>query len=318
MATPPLRSALCTERSLTSPELVAWADRIRPAWDLSGSGVPVYVHRKLWEWLYIIEALAERDLLRAGRSGLGLGVGQDPLAALFASLGCTVVATDVGCDQAAQDGWVASNQHASDLSQLNSCGICDPDRFSERVRFREVDMRSIPEDLRGFDFTWSACAFEHLGSLAAGQEFVLRQMDCLRPGGIAVHTTEFNVGSNWSTVGTGQTVLYRRRDIGRLVRQLRRLGHQVDVDFAAGTGPADVHVDDEPWTDTHLKVRFHGFVTTSLALIMEKGPSGSSRPWRPDRRWRVHRAAERVRFGGARRLHRLVDRSIHPGTPPAG
>jgi hypothetical protein len=239
------------------------------------------------------------------------------LAALFASRGCEVVATDVSGAQAAQDGWIDSGQHASEADQLNQFGVCDPDRFAELVRFREVDMRHVPDDLRGFDFTWSACAFEHLGSLAAGQEFVLRQMDCLRPGGFAVHTTEFNVASNRSTEGTGQTVLYRRRDIVRLAEQLRRLGHRVDLDFSAGTDPADTHVDEEPWTDTHLKVRFHGFVTTSLALIVEKDPSGRSHPWQPDRRWRAHRAAERLRFGAERRLHRLADRAAHSGSRPA-
>ena len=38
--------------------------------------------------------------------------------------------------------------------------------------YREVDMRAIPTDLRGFDFAWSSCALEHLGSLGAGMAFV--------------------------------------------------------------------------------------------------------------------------------------------------
>ena len=54
-------------------------------------------------------------------------------------------------------------------------------------------MNHLPDDLRGFDFTWSSCALEHLGTLAAGADFVVAQMDCLRPGGVAVHTTEFLV-----------------------------------------------------------------------------------------------------------------------------
>ncbi len=39
----------------------------------------------------------------------------------------------------------------------------------QRVQYRYVDMSEIPDDLTGFDFTWSSCAFEHLGDLAAGR-----------------------------------------------------------------------------------------------------------------------------------------------------
>jgi hypothetical protein len=292
-----LRSSLCTEESLRSPALLGWAERIRSAWDRSHSGVPVLSHRKIWEWAFIIEALVERGQIGRGRRGLGFGVGQDPLAALFASEGCHIVATDVSRHDLKDSGWVDSHQHASGLSQLNEDGICDPERFAQAVQFREVDMRRIPPDLVDFDFTWSACALEHLGSLAAGTEFILRQMDCLAPSGIAVHTTEYNVSSNSGTVGTGPTVLYRKRDIDDLVLKLRSLGHLVEVDFDTGNTPADVHVDHPPWSSPHLKIALGRHVVTSLALIIQKGPPGASEAWQPDVQWRLHRAAERIRYG---------------------
>ncbi len=62
------------------------------------------LHRKMWEWLFIAEALRERGMLAAGRRGLGFGVGQDPLVALFAAEGCDVVATDQPPDGAAASG----------------------------------------------------------------------------------------------------------------------------------------------------------------------------------------------------------------------
>ena len=98
------------------------------------------------------------------------------------------------------------------------------------VRYRAVDMNAIPDDLRDFDFTWSSCALEHLGSLDAGAAFVLRQMACLRPGGTAVHTTEYVVSSDTDTVEKGGTVLYRRRDIEALAEQLRAAGHEIELD----------------------------------------------------------------------------------------
>jgi hypothetical protein len=269
-----LRSSLCTEDQLTSATFLAWADRTRPAWDEGRTGIPVLTHRKLWEWLFIIEALAERGMLAPGRRGVGFGVGQDMLAALFAGFGCEIVATDLGEQEADRAGWVATGQHAADPSQLNRYGLCDPRGFEERVTFRRVDMNAIPPDLTGFDFSWSACAFEHLGSIERGLGFVRNQLACLRPGGVGVHTTEFNVSSDDATYETGGTVLFRRRDIEWLVRRLRVAGHAIDVDFDPGHTEADRHVDTVPYTTTHLKMMVGEYVTTSLGLIVEKRPDG--------------------------------------------
>ena len=68
-------------------------------------------------------------------------------------------------------------------------------------------------------------------------------MRCLRPGGVAVHTTEYNVSSNEDTLETGGTVLFRRRDVDDLERRLRDAGHSIDIDYTEGTTPADLHVD---------------------------------------------------------------------------
>ena len=239
------------------------------------------LHRKMWEWLFIAEALSERDMLRPGRRGLGFGVGTEPLVALFASTGCDVVATDQPPDLAQLSGWAESGtEWAGGLSGLNKDGLCPDEEFERRVRYRDVDMNAIPDDLRQFDFTWSSCALEHLGSLAAGADFVLAQMGCLAPGGVAVHTTEYTVTSNDDTLESGGTVLYRRRDIEDLVRRLRQAGHSIDVDFTEGTTPEDLHVDTPPYTGVHLRTTLGRFVTTSLALVIEKaggdrdGPSG--------------------------------------------
>ena len=88
-----------------------------------------------------------------------------------------------------------------------------------------------------------------LGTLAAGADFVVAQMDCLRPGGVAVHTTEYLVSSDDSprpTVEEGGTVFYRRSDIEDLVDRLHRAGHAIDMDYTLGTTPDDLHVDVRP------------------------------------------------------------------------
>ena len=272
-----LRSQLCSADSLRSPALRKWAERIRPMWAAADEQREIMLHRKMWEWLFIAEALRERHVLEPGHCGLGFGVGQEPLVALFADAGCDIVATDQPHESAVATGWTDSAvEWAGGLEDLNEFGLCAPEVFTERVAYRPVDMTDIPADLTGFDFAWSSCALEHLGTLAAGTDFVEASLACLRPGGVAVHTTEYLVSSNDATVEAGGTVFYRRRDIEELGARLRRGGHDIDVDYTLGATPEDEHVDVPPYSDVHLRTELAGYVTTSLALIVTKG-SGSGR-----------------------------------------
>lgn len=257
-------SQACTQRQIDSPSFRYWATRLRQR--------PGALHRKLWEWCFITQALYERGMLADGRRGLGFAVGVEPLTALFASLGSRIVASDLDPDSADEAGWVSTNQHASSVHQLNSRELCPHDAFVERVQFRAVDMRAIPDDLRGFDFLWSSCAFEHLGGLGEGIDFVLNAMECLKPGGVAVHTTEFNVDSDTGTIETGESVIYRKRDLLSLGERLRAKGHAVEpFDFDVGDSEADRYVDEPPYAGkAHLKLRLAGFASTSFGIIVRK------------------------------------------------
>ena len=215
-------------------------------------------------------------MLAPGRRGLGFGVGKEPLAALFASYGCEIVATDQTAELAHQAGWVETNQHAANLEVLNERRICDPELFHRNVSFRNVDMTAVPDDLRDFDFTWSACSLEHLGSIERGKRFISDTIDCLRPGGVAVHTTEYNVSSNVNTIDNHEfLVLFRKRDIRDIARRLTRDNHRIALDFTLGTGIADDFIDIPPFShNPHLKLIVNNYVTTSIGLIIERDRGG--------------------------------------------
>ena len=230
----------------------------------------MHMHRKVWEYCYIAQALQERGMLAPGRRGIGFAVGQEPLTALFASLGCEIVATDLATSEAVSAGWVGTAQHADSLDALNQRGICPSDLFHERVSFRFLDMRSLPDDQWGYDFIWSACALEHLGTLELGEELIYKSLKYLKPGGVAVHTTEFNVSSNAGTVCAGPDVIYRRKDLERILSHLQELGYSVESDFTLGNLPADQVVDQPPFKhQIHLRLSLGGYVSTSFGLIIE-------------------------------------------------
>ncbi len=255
-------SQVCTQAQFEEPAYGFWCRKIRE--------VP-RLHRKQWEFCYILQALATTGALAPGNRGVGYGVGQEPLPAVLASYGCEVLATDLDVRTAETMGWTATQEHASEKGALNSRDICDPEQFDQLVDFRVVDMNMIPSDIRDFDFTWSACALEHLGSLDHGRRFVENTLKTLRPGGVAIHTTELNCSSDSETISEGLTVLFRSRDIIELCQLLETQGHEMTLNLHRGNLPVDHYVDVPPYNaEKHLKLLLEGFVTTSVGLIIRK------------------------------------------------
>lgn len=258
------RSQACTQAQMEEPAYAYWCAAI--------GEVPRH-HRKQWEFCYILQALARTGKLAPDMRGLGFGVGEEPLAALMAQRGVEVLATDLDQSRAAALGWVDTDQHAAGKAALNNRALCDPDSFARLVDYRVVDMNHVPSDLAGrFDFCWSACALEHLGSIANGLAFIEKSIACLVPGGVAVHTTEFNCSSDNDTLDDASTVLFRQRDFLRLADRLRARGHRIDLTFDLGDQPLDRHIDMAPYSaDRHLKLMIEKWVTTSFGLIIQKG-----------------------------------------------
>lgn len=258
-----LTSSAARYDHLTTPEFRAWAERM-----LELPGQP---HRKLWEWCFIAQALHERGMLQPGKLGLGFAVGKEPLPALFASMGTKVVATDLDAQHATKE-WTDTNQHASCLQDLNGRGLCPKDVAAYHIAYRPADMRNIPADLTGFDFCWSACAMEHLGSIEAGVRFARKAMRCLKPGGVAVHTTEYNVSSNADTWNGKDVCIFRRADLRRIADLLGQDGHAVEpLSFQLGNHPEDLFVDTHPYTGAcHMKLRLAGHIATSYGIIVTK------------------------------------------------
>ena len=259
-----LTSKLCVYKDFQTDYYRHWISQMREEFT---------PRRKQWEFVAIVQALQERNFLGNGKKGLGFAVGNEPLPSLFASFGCEIVATDQGFNPVSQKEWGETDQLCKGKQALNEKGICPPEQFDRLVEFREVDMNYIPEDLKQhkFDFIWSSCAFEHIGSIEKGLQFVQKSLDCLKSGGIALHTTEYNCTSNAGTLDLPNLVFYRRQDIDRLIAELEKQGHWVEpVNYDMGNEEPDLKVAKPPYTEPHLKLEMGGYVATSLLLIIHK------------------------------------------------
>ncbi len=255
-------SQLCTEGQLTEPAYVEWCAAL---------GFSPDPHRKLWEYVWTAAVLERAGLLRPGIRAVGFGVGREPIPALLSARGVDVLATDAPPDVVDRKAWIGTSQHADTLGPLRRPDMVADAEFDRLVRFAHVDMNAIPDDLSDFDFCWSSCAFEHLGSLENGLRFVEECLRVLRPGGLAVHTTEFNLSSNDETVEQDVLCLYRRRDVEALFVRLTEQGHVCwPLNLYPGDGTMDTHVDVPPYGLPHVKLQFFEYVTTSLGIVVQK------------------------------------------------
>lgn len=270
-----LASKASTQADLESDWVAHWCGQLR---------IPFLYHRKLWELAYILQAVHDGGHLRPGARGLGFGCGSEPMASYFAAHGVLATITDLPAEDSRARDWSGTHQHAAAVETAFHPALVDRARFDAHVRYRAVDMNAVPADLTGYDFCWSMCALEHLGSIAQGLAFIENALATLRPGGMAVHTTEFNINPDGPTIDNWPTVLFQRRHLEDLAGRLRARGHHVaPFDFDTGDKPLDRFIDLPPWHDgaleaisrglgqpLHLKVGCDGFIATCFGLVVTK------------------------------------------------
>jgi hypothetical protein len=271
-----LVSKLATQADIESEWFSHWMAELR---------LPVLYLRKLWEFAYVLQGLYEGNVLARGTRGVGFGVGEEPIASYLASQGVTTVVTDLPSKDVRAQGWQSSHEHASSLEKVFKPDLVDRVIFADMVAYRSIDMTDISDDLRDFDFCWSICALEHLGSIATGQDFIRASLKCLKPGGIAIHTLEYNCLSEGDTVDNAGTVLFQRKHLEDLADLLKADGHSMaPLNFDLGAGIMDRFVDVPPFVMDvppsycnfiaqdmqHLKLASDGFIVTCFGIIIRK------------------------------------------------
>lgn len=268
-----LSSSICKYSDLNSSWFNRWMKELYLPEPRFGEVPPSY--RKHWEWAAILEILNNKGRLRRGMEAIGFAVGTEPLSSLIASKGVNVIASDLAAEDQVQD-WTVWDQHAASLDAVYKEEIIDRHLFEKQVSFRSINMANLSDlPTEAFDFTWSSCAFEHIGNLEDGLNFVVDSMRLIRPGGLAVHTTEINLSSNDDTIFDGNMCIYRRKDIEDLDRRLRLFRCGIEyVNWDPGCHEHDLNYDVPPYGTTnrpHIKLELGGFITTSILLVINKG-----------------------------------------------
>jgi hypothetical protein len=276
-----LDSAACKQADLHTDWFRYWCDQLKLA--------PLF-HRKLWEYAFILQCLHDRNMLVPGRSGVGFGCGEEPLASFLASKGVSARVTDLSPDQVSGKGWVETGQYTSTLAAAYHPNLVSKSDFDAKVKHCFVDMNHIPPDLGEFDFAWSICAMEHIGSFANGLNFVENSLKHVKSGGLAIHTTEFSYMRDDVTIESPDLVLFLKSHFEQLFHRLRAKGYEVGTpSYDAGNWPLDMHIDlppysykeNGPWMNdslrdyqdaspAHLKISAAGIPSTCFAIVVRK------------------------------------------------
>ena len=271
-----LHSSASKQEDIESEWVAHWCGQLK---------IPVVFHRKIWELAYVLQGIWENGMMTPGRRGLGFGCGEEPLPSYFASKGIGVTVTDLAPDNRTSEGWAQTGQHTASLDKVYCDYLVDRPTFDANVSLRYVDMNDIPSDLQDYDFCWSVCALEHLGSIQKGLDFITNSLKTLKSGGIAIHTTEYNFSNDNETIDNWGTVLFQRKHFQQLFDRLTAAGHKVaPLSFDVGAKPMDRFIDLPPfahdWSaflrdqwghdSNHIKLCIDGFPSTCFAFLIKK------------------------------------------------
>jgi SAM-dependent methyltransferase len=255
-------SKICDRRDWDHP---AWRQALE---DLGYHADPARLHRKDWEFAQAVYGLRKLRRLCPGATALGLGCGHEPIIFFLAGRLRSVVATDL------YEG--AFSGHEADPRILR-----DPEAFApysyhrDRLHVRQMDATAIDYGPDTFDIVFSFSSFEHFGSRRIQRESLAAIHRVLRPGGVAVLTTEIILNA-WGRHGD----YFRRKELlEELIpgAGLRLVGGEFSFTTSQGTLDALVRLPYEVERRPHLVLRRWRTYFTSCSLFMEKPiPVGTS------------------------------------------
>lgn len=266
----------CIAKDFSSGWFKKWADEI---------GFPPAKHAKFWEVSIIAEALSERGCLAPGKTGLGMGVGNEQLVSLFAKRGVAVTATDQDPAEEKAQKW-DNGQLASGLGDLLYTDIVEPAVFSKLARYEAYDMNSYAKKYVGkFDFVWHNCVVGHLGSMEASMKQLERSAKYLKEGGWLVFTTELNISNFDVTVDRdSDTIIWRLKDTKMMFKKLAECGLETSgLQLRMGNLPEDTRINYNHITEplkmasilsdpeySEIKIPFSNYAATQVLLCFRK------------------------------------------------
>ena len=145
-------------------------------------------HRKQWEFVQIFRTLESLGFLNGQSRGLSMGGGEERLLYAVARRAGHLTVTDL-CES--DSAWAGARTDDPDRSLKAAAPFAvDPSCLTAR----RMDMRTLEFDDASFDFCYSSCAIEHIGTYHDFLEHLQEVRRVLKDDGVYVLTTEFHYG----------------------------------------------------------------------------------------------------------------------------
>lgn len=245
-------------------------DAAHPLWrrgydDLGFPADPARFHRKVWEFNQALYGLRTLRRLAPGAVALGIGAGHEEVIYFLANRIRLVVATDL------YEGEYLGGESHADVLEHPAKYAPFPYR-EDHLQVRRMDGLALDASDGHYDFLFCLSSIEHFGRLDEKQRALREMFRVLKPGGVAVVTTEVVL----NRLGRGpqyfqrDTLLSLASAAGFTLQQPP--DWRVEAEFAAAplALPMDVY------TVPHVILRNFNTIYTSVALFLMKPASGDA------------------------------------------
>ena len=247
---------------------------------------PPVLHRKQWEFGKIFLALKKAGMLKADKRGLSMGSGIEVVLYSIARRVQHLTVTDLYSSESLWECAKAANP--DEFVRKNKRFPIDDNRLSAL----NMDMRSLAFGDCSFDFAYSSCAFEHIGTDPDFLQHLNEVYRVLKDGGIYVMTTEFTCENE--TIPIPNNYIFSAGHLDRLIAGTRfipekrfdaRISEQsvnfpvpAQVNDLSYRGESDFsHALATACVMPHVQLLCGKHHATSCILVLKKGRAGQNK-----------------------------------------
>ncbi|MGE0863491.1 MAG: class I SAM-dependent methyltransferase [Vicinamibacterales bacterium] len=260
----PLTSGAPAEGDPPLNKVCRTTDAGHPLWrrgydDLGFPDSPSVFHRKIWEFNQALYGLRRLNRLAPDATALGIGCGHEELMYFLANRIRRVIATDLY-----EGSWIGGE---SDADVLAHPAKYAPFKYREdHLEVRRMDALALEAEAASVDFVFCLSSIEHFGRLRDKLTSLREMHRVLKPGGVAVLTTEVVL----NRLGRGRQY-FRIETLRALIAEAGfSLDHQPDLRVEQEFAARPLALPMDTFVSPHVVLRNFNTIYTSVALFLMK------------------------------------------------
>lgn len=216
-------------------------------------------HRKIWEFNQALYGLRTLRRLAPEATSIGIGCGHEEFMYFLANRLRLVVATDL------YEGTYLGGESQADVLEHPAKYAPFPYR-EHHLKVRRMNGLALDAAASSFDIAFCLSSIEHFGSMADKRQALAEMVRVLKPGGVAVVTTEVVL----NRLGRGKQY-FQPTQLLTLVNDVGfRLDHTPDLRVEREFAEAPLALPMDTFTVPHVVLRNFHTIYTSVALFLMK------------------------------------------------